>query len=241
MRTNAAVERTRNAVALNPRLLSLRETIVLAGVVEKEKEVRNDISRGVVPAASIVRLETSRLCFRWPDVVTFAAVYGNRFLDSAELRKVALREIYVISSKLSLPSVARLLPSPFLSDANWDDAISTCVFENKHIDIDNFLSIDVGKACEEVKPRVNIYADGLERVEENDDVLGGAAVFKNSRISVLHIGKMADRGEAVEDILEDYPNLTGGDVEFAKLYYRARPPVGRPRSDGALNVTTRAE
>jgi hypothetical protein len=35
---------------LRRRLLSLRETFVLAGTVEKEKEIRNDISRGVLPA-----------------------------------------------------------------------------------------------------------------------------------------------------------------------------------------------
>ena len=238
MRTNAAVERTRNAVALNPRLLSLRETVVLAGVPEKEKEVRNDISRGVVPAASVVRLETARLCFRWPDVVTFAAVYGNRFLDSAELRKVALKEIYIIAAgyEPNYIGAALLPPSPFVSDADWNSSICGCTFAHSRINIDNYLSIDIGKACEEVKPRVNLYASGLERVEENDAVLGGAAVFKGTRLSVLHIGKMADAGESIENILEDYPNLTEGDVKFARLYYKARPSVGRPRSDGAVNA-----
>jgi len=75
-------------------------------------------------------------------------------------------------------------------------------------------------------------AHGLERVEEADTVLGGAAVFRDTRISVLHIGKMSERGVPTAEILEDYPKLTEDDVRFAKLYYRARPPVGRPR-DGA--------
>lgn len=238
MRTHAAVERTRNAVALNSRLLSLRETMVLAGVPEKEKEVRNDISRGVVPAASVVRMETARLCFRWPDVVTFAAVYGNRFLDSIELRKVALKEIYIISAghEPHYVGTAHLPPSPFVIGADWNSLFCDCKFAHARVDIDNYLSIDVGKACEEVKPRVDLYASGLERVEENDAVLGGAAVFKGTRLSVVHIGKMVDAGESIENILEDYPNLTEGDVKFARLYYKARPSVGRPRSDGASNV-----
>jgi uncharacterized protein (DUF433 family) len=237
MRAYAVAEPARKAVALNPRLLSLRETMVLAGVPEKEKEVRNDISRGVVPAASIVRLETARLCFRWPDVVTFAAVYGNRFLDSVELRKVALKEIYVmaIGHTPHYSGASYLPPSPFVVEADWDNSLCTCAFAHTIVNIDNYLSIDVGKACEEVKPRVNLYASGLERVEENDAVLGGAAVFKGTRLSVLHIGKMAEAGESIENILEDYPNLTEGDVKFARLYYKARPSVGRPRSDGAAN------
>lgn len=49
MRIHTAIaEETRKAVALRPRLLSLRETMVLAGIIEKEKEVRNDILRGVL-------------------------------------------------------------------------------------------------------------------------------------------------------------------------------------------------
>jgi uncharacterized protein (DUF433 family) len=69
---------------------------------------------------------------------------------------------------------------------------------------------------------MNLYAYGLSRVEENHAVLGGAAVFRDTRISVRHIGKMTDRGVSMKDILEDYPSLAENDVEFAKLYYRAR-------------------
>lgn len=245
MRAHAVAEPTRRAVALNPRLLSLRETMVLAGVPEKEKEVRNDISRGVVPTASVLRIETARLCFRWPDVVTFAAVYGNRFLDSVELRKVALKEIYVLASGHGHASYfvgnPHLPPSPFVIEADWNNSFCGCAFAHTLVNIDNYLSIDVGKACEEVKPRVNLYASGLERVEENDAVLGGAAVFKGTRLSVLHIGKMVEAGESIENILEDYPNLTEGDVKFARLYYKARPSVGRPRSDGAVDGRSRNE
>src|SRR5262249_61594558 len=97
-----------------------------------------------------------------------------------------------------------------------------------HVDIDDYLEINLGKACTNVRPRINLYADGLNRVEERDPILGGAAVFRDTRVSVLHIGKMAERGVSTTEIMEDY-DLTEGDVEFAKLYFRARPPVGRPR------------
>ncbi|MGJ4883813.1 DUF433 domain-containing protein [Bradyrhizobium sp. HKCCYLRH3097] len=230
MHTHAVVERTRNAVVPSRRLLSLKETVILAGVAEKEKEVRNDISRGVMPT-TVVRFDNSRLCFALLDVVTFAAVYGNSLFGTREIRKVALERLHFALGAHS--SWAATLGDEY-----------RCYFHDcgdvnrTAVDIDKFVSIEFGKACKEVKPRVNLYVEGLERVEESPNILGGAAVFKGSRLSVLHIGKMADRGVNTAEILEDYPALTEGDVEFAKLYYRAHPTVGRPRSDGAPHAVS---
>jgi uncharacterized protein (DUF433 family) len=238
MGTNAAVART--AVAVRPRLLSLRETMVLAGVVNREKEVRNDIHRGVLRAANVIRFDNSRLCFHWPYVLTFAAVYGNEYLESTELRRIALEKVFFVASgrteidSRALSDIGLTAYHAFLAGNEWRQRLSDCQFSATRVEIDNYLVINLGKACKEVKPRVDAYAEGLERVEEKDSVLGGAAVFRDTRLSVLHIGKMAERGISVAKILEDYPQLTKGDVEFAKLYYRARPPVGRPRVDGEL-------
>lgn len=236
----AVVDRTRKAVALNPRLLSLRETVVLAGIPEREKDVRNDILHGVLPAANVIRLDNSRLCFHWPYVLTFAAVYGNRFLNSVELRKVALERVFIVATGCSGGPVFQLVHPAMPTGIDWYHEIENCEFIHSRVDIDNYLDINLGKACEDVKPRVSLYAHGLERVEENDSVLGGAAVFRDTRISVLHIGKMAERGVATEDILDDYPKLTEDDVKFARLYFRARPGVGRPR-DGAKKHVEHAE
>jgi uncharacterized protein (DUF433 family) len=204
-----------------------RETMVLAGTVEKEKEIRNDISRGVLSTANVVRSDNARVCFGWPHVAIFAAVYGNRFLDSAELRRVAIEKAFAAARG------GRDMTPDLSSYSDWHRFISECGSSRTRVDIDNYLEINLGKACDDVRPRMTLYADGLSRVEENDAVLGGAAVFRGTRISVLHIGKMAGRGANVRDILEDCPSLTEADVEFAKLYYTARPPVGRPPADGA--------
>ena len=235
MRPNVAVaEDARTALALSPRLLSLRETMVLAGVVGREKEVRNDIHRGVLRGGNIIRFDNSRLCFNWPYVLTFAAVYGNEYLDSVELRRIALEKVFFVASGRAtdgraLSEVGLTVYHAIINANEWRHILSDCHFSRARVEIDNYLSINLGKACKEVKPRVDAYAVGLDRVEEKDPILGGGAVFLDTRLSVLHIGKMAERGVSVVNILEDYPQLTKGDVEFAKLYYRARPPVGRPR------------
>jgi uncharacterized protein (DUF433 family) len=41
---------------------------------------------------------------------------------------------------------------------------------------------------------------------------------------------MLERGEAPETIVDDYPYLTAEDLELARLYVRAYPRVGRPRT-----------
>jgi uncharacterized protein (DUF433 family) len=171
-------------------------------------------------------------------VLTFAAVYGNEYLDSAELRRIALEKVFFVASgrtqvdNRALSDIGLTVYHALLTGNEWRHSLSDCQFSLARVEIDNYLVINLGKACKEVKPRVDTYAEGLERVEEKDSILGGAAVFRDTRLSVLHIGKMAERGISVAKILEDYPRLTKGDVEFAKLYYRARPPVGRPRAGG---------
>jgi uncharacterized protein (DUF433 family) len=81
-----------------------------------------------------------------------------------------------------------------------------------------------------VAPRIDLYCKGLQRVHEDDEILDGEPVFKGTRLAVRHIGGMRIKGESVEDITRDYPDLTPEDVEFARLYTEAHPLVGRPRS-----------
>jgi uncharacterized protein (DUF433 family) len=107
--------------------------------------------------------------------------------------------------------------------------------KNLSVDIDRYLSLNIKSVLHRVSPRLNLYRDGLYRIEERDDVLGGEAVFRGSRLSVLHVGKMIDAGESVSNILEDYPYLNEDDVRFASLYYRAHPAPGRPRASGEVD------
>jgi uncharacterized protein (DUF433 family) len=240
MSTNTCVaERPRTDVALNPRLFSLREAMVLAGVPEKEKEVRNDISRGLLPSASVVRFDTARLCFHLPYVPAFAAIYGNELLDGGEFRRVAFEKVLGFATSgfgtYGVPA-ANFHVLSVTADC-WATALEPCS-RSASVHIDHYLTIDFGKVCEDVKPRIRTYVNGLKRVEERDSILGGAAVFQGTRISVAHVGMMAERGVFPEHIIEDYPALSEGDIAFARLYFRARPPVGRPKKKG---VSSHAE
>jgi uncharacterized protein (DUF433 family) len=202
--------------------LSLREAIVLADV--EEKPVRKDIETGVLTEPSIHRVAGGRLCMEWDTVFVIAAVYGNRHL-SIEMRKIAIGTIDDMRRNSSEPNWWKS-PLDFTGLESFPD------MDRKSISIDKYVSLDLFTACHNVVPRLRLYAYGLTRIEERDDILGGEAVFKNSRLPVTHVGKMIESGETVENIIEDYPYLNEDDIRFSSLYYRAHPPTGRPRKRG---------
>jgi uncharacterized protein (DUF433 family) len=98
---------------------------------------------------------------------------------------------------------------------------------SKHIN--PVLTVNWDALIGDVGPRIDLYRDGLKRLREDDAILGGEPVFKGTRLAVRHIGGMRAKGEPVERIIEDYPELSPDDVEFAHLYAAAHPPLGRPK------------
>lgn len=74
--------------------------------------------------------------------------------------------------------------------------------------------------------------DRLRQLEEVRTTVGpsergGDPVIRETGISVYVIAGLA-RGQTVEEILEDYPALTRGQVEAAIEYAKAYPKPGRP-------------
>jgi uncharacterized protein (DUF433 family) len=219
------VRKHRRATADTVRaMLSLREAAVLAGV--PDVKIRKDIETGLL--APIRSAQSDRLLFRWADIFLFAAVYNNDLLSSA-LRKKAFEE----AERLLEPSYRRRsydrLDAEALLTATCRWHRSRGVFSPAdRLALDDYLFIDIAQVTEDLAPRVDLYANGLTRIEEKQGVLGGEAVFKNTRLSVRHVGKMRDGGETAADIIADYPYLRDDDIEFAQLYFKAHPTVGRP-------------
>lgn len=82
---------------------------------------------------------------------------------------------------------------------------------------------------DELALRISSFIDWKDRLGSKPDVMGGATVFPNTRLTVRHVGGMLNRGVEPAEILEDYPHLDEQDLDFAKLYVRAYPKRGRPR------------
>jgi uncharacterized protein (DUF433 family) len=209
-------------------LLSLREAAVLADV--PEAKVRKDIETGLL--SPIKNKNLDRLLFRWADVYVFAAVYTGDLLSGA-LRKRAFEEF----EGLVEPSCRRHfycsleVETLMAAKCRWPRP-SRLFAPRDRLKLSDYLFIDFEKVAKDVAPRVDLYAEGLSRIEEREGVLGGEAVFRNTRLSVNHIGKMRDNGESIEEIIKDYPYLRKDDIDFAQLHCKAHPVVGRPRRVG---------
>lgn len=92
--------------------------------------------------------------------------------------------------------------------------------------------VDVGPLARALRRRLTSFQAWKSKLVEDDAILGGEVVFPKSRLSVRRVGALAAR-VGTKEILEDYPYLDEKDVDFAKLYVRAYPRVGRPRAPRA--------
>lgn len=65
-----------------------------------------------------------------------------------------------------------------------------------------------------------------ERIHRDPAILGGALVFKGTRISVCNIGLVAQR-EKPSEVYKDYPDLFAKDVEYAQRLMEKEPEVAK--------------
>ncbi|MBE9242944.1 DUF433 domain-containing protein [Synechocystis salina LEGE 00031] len=75
----------------------------------------------------------------------------------------------------------------------------------------------------ELSPQENAqfqrWAEGLV---QDPAIMGGETVFPDSRLTVLRIASLVERGEHPAAILEDYPYLKPIDLKFAPIYCQSQ-------------------
>ena len=91
------------------------------------------------------------------------------------------------------------------------------------------LELPVASIVRLVKARLHQFEAWKAKLVRDDGILGGEPVFPKSRLAVRQVGGMILKGADPEEIKSDYPYLTDRDIEFARLYTKAYPRVGRPR------------
>ncbi len=92
----------------------------------------------------------------------------------------------------------------------------------------DLVTLDVGPLIRELRSRIERFARWKKTLVEDPEMMGGATVFPQSRLTVRHVGEMIEKGVSPGAIREDYPYLSEKDLEFASLFVRAYPRVGRP-------------
>lgn len=95
--------------------------------------------------------------------------------------------------------------------------------------IAKFFTLNIDAIARELSDIIARFKSWEKRLVTDPNIMGGEAVFPNTRLTVRHVGSMLDRGELPEVIREDYPYLSLEDLELAHLYVRAYPSVGRPK------------
>ncbi len=73
------------------------------------------------------------------------------------------------------------------------------------------------------------YRRGRRRIVSDPDLLGGEPVFHGTRIPLAHIAGMMANGVDRAEIAEDYPALSGSDLDYAAIHAKMKPNPGRPR------------
>jgi len=90
------------------------------------------------------------------------------------------------------------------------------------------LIVQVKNARKDVKREVRRLRKVEQMVVSDPEIMGGAPVFRGTRIPVDLVATMSAEGASVEEILEGYPALSREQVELAPLYVAAFPRRGRP-------------
>jgi len=93
-----------------------------------------------------------------------------------------------------------------------------------------FLTIDLREPRRELATSLRALRRARDLVVSDPDVLGGAPVFRGTRVPVHLIATLLGQSSSETDLLEAYPRLTAEMVRLAPIFATAYPLRGRPRA-----------
>ena len=96
--------------------------------------------------------------------------------------------------------------------------------------------VDPRSTVKTITERLQRYRRAMKLVVEDPEIQGGAATFKGTRLLVHHIAGLLQQGTPETELREDYPNLSQGMIEAARIYAQAHPRRGRPRKPAWRNA-----
>ncbi len=80
-----------------------------------------------------------------------------------------------------------------------------------------------------IAKQLDRYGESRERfIESNPAVMGGDPVIVGTRLPVRAVARRIERGDSIEDLREDYPDIPREAFEAALLYAQSHPRRGRP-------------
>src|SRR6266581_1173492 len=91
------------------------------------------------------------------------------------------------------------------------------------------LKVDLVAPRREITERVKELRRAQRLVTVDPETMGGAPVFRGTRVPVHLIDEKLRLGETVQRLREDYPRVTEEMIRLAATYAAAHPLRGRPR------------
>jgi len=91
-----------------------------------------------------------------------------------------------------------------------------------------FLRIDLKEPRRELAASIRELRRARHIVHRDPEIMGGAPVFRGTRLPVYMIAALLGQGTAEADLLDDYPRLTVEMLCLAPVYAAAYPLRGRP-------------
>jgi len=98
------------------------------------------------------------------------------------------------------------------------------------IQFSEVLWINVAPVRRELSTAINKLRKVEQMVISDPEIMGGAPVFRNTRVPVHAIAEILDSGTCVADVLAGYPSLNEEKIRLAQIYAHAHPKRGRPAS-----------
>jgi uncharacterized protein (DUF433 family) len=99
----------------------------------------------------------------------------------------------------------------------------------KRVKVAPVVEIDIGRLVGDAFDRTEKYRAARDAfIVVDEEVMGGTPVIRGTRMTVYSVLGRTERGETIEEILADNPDLTRDAIEAAVIYARTHPLVGRP-------------
>jgi uncharacterized protein (DUF433 family) len=156
------------------------------------------------------------------DKKTIPAVTGKRAGQATRLLDLHALMSLTLERRLADRFVPELRREVF-------DALATAPRNRVSLE-GGFLTIDLREPRRELATSLRTLRRARDVVVSDPDIMGGAPVFRGTRVPVHLIATLLGQGSTETDLLEGYPRLTPEMVRLAPIYAAAYPLRGRPRA-----------
>jgi uncharacterized protein (DUF433 family) len=101
--------------------------------------------------------------------------------------------------------------------------------ETKELLLSDVLVLRLDSESHQLAERLYRYLKGRERyIEADPDIQGGEPVIKGTRLPVRSVAERLNRGDSIDDLVDDYPRVPKTAFEAARIYAQSHPRRGRP-------------